>query len=179
MASFWATSSGEQATGEVQENSFDPLPKDWYKSMFESASIDEYEGEKKVKFKARVVGEGFGKNRVLFLNLKCWDEDEKKRDRAIQVLVKIFNILGVKLPKAEPDDADLSELVDKPLDLLLDVWEINDKSGNWLVNAESKGTKAGGGAPDKPAKASPKKPNAAPPKKEVYGGDDEDDGIPF
>jgi hypothetical protein len=174
MTSFWATSNGEKATGEVTESNFDPLPKAWYKSMFESASIDEYEGEKKVKFKARVVGEGFGKNRVLFLNLKCWDEDEKKRDRAIQLLVKIFNILGVKLPKAEPDDADLSELVDKPLDLLLDVWDWEGKSGNWLVNAEAKGVKAG----SEPAKVAPKKPGAVPTKREP-GDDDMDDDIPF
>lgn len=172
MSSFWSTSSGEQATGEVKESSFDPLPKGWYLSMLESASIDTYEGEKKVKLKARVVGEGFGKNRVLFLNLKCWDEDEKKRDRAIQVLVKIFNILGVKLPKGEPDDEDLADLVDKPLDLFLEQWEFNGKSGNWLVNVESKGTKAGVATSAK--SDTPKKPA---PSREP--GDDDDDSIPF
>ena len=149
MASFWSTSDGEKATGEVVESSgFDPLPKDWYISMLESVTVDEYQGQKKIKLKARVVGDGFGKNRVLFLGLKCWDDDEAKRDRAIQILVKMFNILGVKLPKGEPDDDDLADLVDKPIDLMLDEWEMENskgelKSGNWLVNVEAKGTKAG------------------------------------
>ena len=148
MASFWSTSSGEKATGEVKESEgFAPLPKDWYKAIFESATVDEYEGKKKIKFKTRIVGEGLGKNRVMFLGLKCWDEDEKKRDRAIQLMVKVFNTLGVKLPKNEPDDDDLSELADKPLDIHIDTFIPKDGSRPegyaFIVNVDGKGVQAG------------------------------------
>jgi hypothetical protein len=148
MSSFWSMSNGEAATGEVVESNFDPLPKDWYLSMLESVEVDEYQGQKKVKIKARVIGEGFGKNRVLFLNLKCFAGDEIKetaRDRAIQILVKMYNICKAKLPNGEPDDSSLSQLVDKPINLFLDVWELEDKSksGNWLLNVEAKGVAAG------------------------------------
>jgi len=170
--SFWTTSAGEQATGEVKENDFEPLPKDWYLSMLESVEVDEYEGQKKVKIKARVIGEGFGKNRVLFLNLKCFpgeDIKEKARDRAIQVLVKMYNICKAKLPNGEPDDASLSQLVDKPMNLMLDVWEIDGKSGNWLQNVESKGVKV--------VKSTVEKTPVV--KKQVPTEDDDGDSIPF
>ena len=175
MASFWQTSTGETATGEVQESSFDPLPKGKYLSMLESVSVDEYQGQKKIKSKARVIGEGFGKNRVLFLNLKCFSGDdikEETRDRAIQILVKMYNICKAKLPKGEPDDASLSQLVDKPIELVLDAWELDDgsKSGNWLVNVDAKGATAGTSA-----KKAEKKPEPA----REPGDDEEGDDIPF
>lgn len=177
--SFWQTSAGQQATGEVKENDFAPLAKGWYTSIFESAEVDEYQGERKIKLKARVVGEGPGKNRVLFLNLKAFEGEkvtEKQRDRAINLLVKLYQITKSKLPDGEPDDRSLSQLTDKPLDLLLDVWEVDGKDGNWLVNAEAKGTKAGGAA-TKPA-AKSEKAKAAPTAREP-GEDEPDDDIPF
>lgn len=181
MSSFWSTSSGEQATGEVKESSFDPLPKGWYLSMLESVEVDEYEGQKKVKIKARVIGEGEGKNRVLFLGLKCFPGEkikEETRDRAIQILVKMYNICKAKLPNGEPDDASLSQLVDKPLNLMLDKWELDDgsKSGNWLMNVEAKGVVVGDKKDQKPtAKPSSKKQEQ---EQDIVDYDDDDD-IPF
>lgn len=149
--SFWAMSSGEQASGEVQETSSDPLPKGWYPALFETVEIDEYEGQKKIKLKARII-DGEFKNRVMFLNLKAFegpDIKETARDRALQVLVKMYQVLNKgKLPNGEPDDRTLSVLADKPLDIMLDKWVIKkpgeeDKSGNWLVNVAAKGEEAG------------------------------------
>jgi len=171
--SFWKTSEGQAATGEVQDNDFKPVPLSWYKSMFESVTVDEYEGVKKVSMKTRIIGDGPGKNRVLFLSLKCWDEDGKKRDRARNLATKISNILGVPQPESEPDDKYFSQWVDKPIDLYIDVWELDDgKSGNWLKNVEAKGTKAGGAAKVAPKAAA--KPYMPP----VEDGID-DSSIPF
>lgn len=170
--SFWNTSEGTKATGEVQENNdFAPLPKGDYISMIEEASVDEYQGIKKIKFKARVVGDGPGKNRVLFLGLKCWDTESAKRDKAVQLLFKIFGICKAKMPRDEPTDEDLRQLCDKPISLKLGVWEIKDenKSGNWLINAEAVGAKAG-------ATTTTKKPVA---KVEPAFADGDDPDIPF
>lgn len=178
--SFWDLSSGTQATGEVADNNFDPLKKGWYTSLLEEVSIDEYEGERKIKLKARVVGEGEGKNRVLFLNLKAFEGEkvtEKQRDRAINLLTKMAQIMKIALPNKEPDDIWLSKFIDKPIDLMLDVWEIDDKFGNWLVNVEAKGEKAGTAVASKaPAKsaARPVAKAAAP-----AANNDDDDDIPF
>ena len=179
MSSFWSTSSGEQATGEVKESSFDPLPKGWYLSMLESVEVDEYEGQKKVKIKARVIGEGNEKNRVLFLGLKCFPGEkikEETRDRAIQILVKMYNICKAKLPNGEPDDDSLSQLVDKPMNLMLDKWEINDKSGNWLMNVEAKGVVVG---EKKDQKTTPKPSSKKKEQERDIVDDDDDDDIPF
>lgn len=183
MSSFWKTSSGEQATGVVEENSFDPLAKGWYTSMIEEMSIDEYEGERKIKVKARVVGEGAGKNRVLFLNLKAFEGSkvtEKQRDRAINMITKMSNIFKISMPDNEPDDIWLSKFIDKPIDLLLDIWEIDDKSGNWLVNVEAKGTKAGTDTSSaRPVAKAPARQPAKPAARPAPSGNDDDDDIPF
>lgn len=139
--SFWKTSTGEQATGEVQENNFDPLPDGYYPTMEEEIKINEYQGKRTIQMKSRVIGEGFGKNRVLFLKLNAFDEDEKKRDRAINLLVKLANTLGVPLPKNEPDDTWLSKLTDKPHQTKLQRFDFTTPEGkkiegNFIANFE-------------------------------------------
>jgi hypothetical protein len=148
--SFWNTSTGEQATGEVQETNFDPIPKSWQTCMLETAEVDEYEGQRKIKLKARVV-DGDYKNRVIFLNLKAFegpDIKDSQRDRAIQMLMKLYQITKAKLPNGEPDDRSLAQLTDKPVDLYLDVWKItkangDEATGNFLINVAAKGENAG------------------------------------
>lgn len=176
MASFWKTSAGTEATGEVKETGgFDPLPRAWYKMMFEEATVREWEGIKSVNLKARVIGECPHKNRVVFLKLKCWDSEDKTRDSAINKATKISTTLGVAQPKYEPDDEYFSQWVDKPLDLLLEVWEFNDKTGNWIMNIDTKGAQSGVkvGVASKPV--APKKPA---PSREP-GMDDPDEDAPF
>lgn len=180
MGSFWKTSAGEEATGKVEETSgFAPIPREWYKSMFEEATVREWEGVKSVNLKTRVIGEGPFKNRVVFLKLKCWDEEDKKRDAAIQKATKISDTLGVKQPTHEPDDAYFSQWVDKPLDLLIDTFIPKDGSRPdgypYLVNIDTKGAQSGVKAGSDPAKGAPKK---AAPSREP--GDDIDSvDIPF
>lgn len=145
--SFWKTSTGVEATGDVQETNFDPIPKSWQTCMLETAEVDEYEGQRKIKLKARVV-DGEYKNRVIFMNLKAFegpDIKDSQRDRAIQMLMKLYQVTKAKLPNGEPDDRSLAQLTDKPVDLYLDVWEINEKSGNFLINVAAKGEQAGKG----------------------------------
>lgn len=95
----------------------------------------------------------------------------------------MYNICGAKLPNGEPDDASLSQLVDKPMELLLDKWELDDgsKSGNWLVNVEAKGTKCGTAAKSyaKPAQKSSQKPAPKPAEREPGEDDTEDSDCPF
>ena len=66
---------------------------------------------------------------------------EETRDRAIQILVKMYNICKAKLPNGEPDDASLSQLVDKPLNLMLDKWELDEDTHDLFqrVTGERKG----------------------------------------
>jgi len=173
--SFWNTSSGEAATGEVQENNFEPLPKGDYLSLLESAEIKEYEGERTINFKARAIES----NRVVFPKLRVFDSDDKKRDRAIQLLVKLANSVGVPLPKGEPDDIWLSKLCDKPLIIKYDVFTFTppgkseEITGNFIINFEAKGAKAGS------AKPAGNKPGPQPAAQPAPNFSDTDDDIPF
>jgi hypothetical protein len=74
-------------------------------------------------------------NRVLFQKLKIWDKDQKKRTRAFMMLAAIdANAGGVIAGQSkDPDDALLSRaLLNKPMLIKLDVWEIDGKQGNWI-----------------------------------------------
>lgn len=172
--SFWNVSTGEKATGEVQENNFDPLPEGYYLCMLEEVKVNDYQGRKSIQVKARVVGDGFGKNRVLFMGLKAFDDDSKKRDRAINLLVKCANVTGAKLPDKEPDDIWLARLCDKPLQIKVGVYDLKKDDGsplkgNFIQNFEGKAHKAGEG-------------KAVAAKKEVAAttnASDMDDDIPF
>lgn len=135
--SFWKMSNGEQATGNVTENDFAPVPKGWYPMFLEEVAINEWQGNQSIKIKARMDN-----NRVLFLSLKCWDDDAKKKDRAINVLVAMANAIGLQLPNGEPNDAWLAKMANKRVELLVDVWDFDGKQGNWLVNARAVGKQA-------------------------------------
>ncbi len=111
-------------------------------------------------------------NRKVFHKLRVNDPDPKKAEKAKRMLAAIDANAGGKLMAAgvEPTDQSLTaSLVNKPMMLLLQVWELEDentgekKRGNW-VSAVSPRT--AGGA-QKPAQAP--KPAA----------DNFDDDIPF
>ena len=172
--SFWTQSNGEQATGDVKENSMEPLVKGWYTCMLEEVANKEWEDDRYINIKARVVA-GPMQNRVAFLKLKVYETASKfykteARDNAIQKLVKLYGICKAKLPNGEPDDKSLNQLIDKPLDILLDVWKDQDTKepkGNFIVNFEARGEKAGTA---KTQQKQLQKPSAV---------DIDDDSIPF
>ena len=160
--SFWTLTDGQQATGDVTVNSMDPLPKGWYTAMFEEVANKEWEDDRYINIKARIVTGDYA-NRVVFLKLKVYETNSQyykaeARDKAIQKLVKLYQILKVKLPNGEPDDRSLSQLADKPLDIMLDVWKDNDTKevkGNWLANLAAKGEEVKGGGKPSPSRNAP------------------------
>lgn len=99
-------------------------------------------------------------NRKIFHKLRVKDSDPKKAEKAKRMLAAIDANAGGKLMAAgvEPTDQSLTaSLVNKPMMLLLQVWELETetgevKKGNW-VSAVSPRT--AGGVP-KPAPVAPK-----------------------
>lgn len=160
--SFWTLTDGQQATGEVTVTNLDALPKGWYTAMFEEVANKEWEDDRYINIKARIVTGEYA-NRVVFLKLKVYETNSQyykaeARDKAIQKLVKLYQILKVKLPNGEPDDRSLSQLADKPLDIMLDVWKDNDTKevkGNWLANLAAKGEEVKAGGKTSPSRNAP------------------------
>lgn len=183
--SFWNTTSGEKATGEVKENSMEPLARGWYTCMLEEVANKEWEDDRYINLKARVVA-GPSSNRVVFLKLKVYETNSQyykaeARDNAIQKLVKLYSILKADTPKGEPDDRNLSQLIDKPLDIHLDVWKDNDTKepkGNFIINFAARGSEAGNSTTTQ-ARPAPSKTSPVPKRKPAPDFSDMSDDIPF
>lgn len=137
--SFFTTSDNKQiesnTTFEAGGGNFDPIPSNTQlKSMIDEAKWDEYEGESYISLRWTVLDGEFA-NRKIYQKVKVNEADPKKKDRALAMLAAIDANAGGALMKAgvEPDDMSLSiNLMNKPMAIVVDTWEINDKKGNWV-----------------------------------------------
>jgi hypothetical protein len=175
--SFFTTSTGEQiqSTGsfEAGGGDFTPIPKDTrVLASCVDAKIDSYEGQQSIKLKWQIMQPSAHAKRVIFQKLAVFDADPTKKDKALRMLAAIDANAGGKLAAsgATPTDMTLMQaLSNRTMVLMLDVWEMNGKTGNW-VKAVSKAQGATSAAHPAPAP----KPSPAP----VASFDDDDD-IPF
>lgn len=122
----------------------EPMPKDTQvKACIDEVKWDEYQGERYISARWQVLAPKQYANRKIFQKIKVEEADTKKRDKAIQMLAAIDANCGGKLMSAgvEPTDAAMQKnLLMKPMVLLLDVWDMNGKKGNWVkaVSGSSK-----------------------------------------
>lgn len=138
--SFFTTSDGQNAAGNTEftlgGGDIPPIPKGTRVLAFiDETKIDEYEGSRFVKNRWNVVQPSEYANRKVFQKLHCWDTDINKRDKAIRMLAAIDANAGGKLAASgqEPNDMLLQQaLMNRPMVLDLEVWEMNDKTGNWV-----------------------------------------------
>lgn len=132
--------NAEQAnTGNKFEagTTMEPIPEGTsVKAMVEDAKLDEYDGERYINLRWTVLAPETYNNRKVFQKVRVFDSDSKKADKAKRMLAAIDANCGGKLVAAnqEPDDALLQQsLLNKPMVIKLGVWEIEDKSGNWIM----------------------------------------------
>nr|DAK93242.1 MAG TPA: single-stranded DNA-binding protein [Caudoviricetes sp.] len=108
----------------------------------EECKDDQWEGERFFNLKWRIL-DGEYKNRIIFQKLKVFSSKEKQRDNAITMLAAIDANAGGKLMASgkEPTDfAIASALANRPMILLLRVWESEDKqkTGNYVAGVFSR-----------------------------------------
>ena len=174
------TNSFEMGGGEIK-----PIPNNTALiAAIEEAKWDSYEGVSYISLKWRVMRPAEYANRVLFQKLHVFDP--KKGDKAKQMLMAIDANCGGKLARLNdaPEDHDLMmALIGKPMAAKVQVWEINDKSGNWISAvspAKAQAPQAQTQAPKRPTPPqnthNQQKSNGYQPQNNVI--DDEDD-IPF
>lgn len=181
--SFFTTSTGENAasnaTGEFNAGGgmdFSPIPKDTrVLAMCDEAKISEYQDSRYINLKWTIAQPAEHKGRVVFQKIRVWETDTAKRDKALRMLAAIDANAGGKLAAsgAEPTDLALqTSLTAKPMVLMLDVWDMNGKTGNWVREVSKHTAKQGTAATPKPAAPKPaQKPAAA--------MDIDDESIPF
>lgn len=182
MSNFWDLNEGGSATGsgefEMGGGDMTPIPSNTgCIAAIEEAKWDEYDGDRFISLKWRVMKPDEYAKRVIFQKVKVFgtskDKDPKATaDKAKRMLAAIDSNAGGKLMKVqgEPSDMDLmSALVGKTMAIKLQVWEMEingeEKSGNWVSAV----------APAKGAAAKMK----LEPKTEPEPIDDDIDSIPF
>ena len=136
--SFWQKQDGSavetSTTFESGGGEITPIPNNTALiAAIEEAKWADYQGESYINLKWRVMRPSEFANRVIFQKLHVFDP--KKGDKAKQMLMAIDANCGGKLARLNdaPEDHDLmTALIGKPMAAKVQVWEINDKSGNWI-----------------------------------------------
>jgi len=114
----------------------------------DEAKVDNYQGDDYISLRWTVLAPPDYKNRKIFQKLRVYDADSKKADKAKRMLAAIDANAGGHLLTADtnPTDALLTKsLVNKPMLLKLQIWEIEDantgekKRGNWISAVAPRG----------------------------------------
>ena len=127
---------------------FEPMPKNTQLKVIieEAAWTSSQHEEKEFISLTWLCIDGEFKKRKVFQKLHVLHPDTKKSDKAKTMLAAIDANAGGALMASGtmPDDMALSiNLMNKPMAIVLDVWEIDGKSGNWVkavapLNAQAK-----------------------------------------
>ena len=138
--SFWQTSEGKSATdttGKFESGGGIALiPENTTcLAMITEANIANYEGNEYINLAWTVNKPDAYKNRKVFQKVRIFDAETKKRDKALNMLAAIDKNAGGKLSKSDsaPTNETLFFLMQKPMLIKVMVWEINDKTGNWVA----------------------------------------------
>lgn len=153
--SFWNTSDSKpvEASGKFDSGggNMAPIPDE---TTVLAAPVEagwkNYEGEDYVNIQWQILAPAEYKNRRIFQKIKVYQTDISKADKAKRMLAAIDTNAGGKLMsiEREPSDAELTQfLVGKQMLLKLGVWEINDKTGNWVMAVSPKQTISSNVAP--------------------------------
>lgn len=138
---FWNLSDGKAVESKSEfelDGGFEVIPDgSRVLAAVEECKDDQWEGERFFNLKWRIL-EGEYKNRIIFQKLKVFSSKEKQRDNAITMLAAIDANAGGKLMASGKEPTDLaiaSALANRPMILLLRVWESDDKqkTGNYVA----------------------------------------------
>lgn len=137
--SFWKTTDGKNATettGKFESTGGSVIPDNTTcLAMITEAKIDEYQGDEYVSLTWTVAKPQAYQNRKVFQKVRIFDAETKKRDKALNMLAAIDKNAGGKLSKSDsaPTNETLLHLMQKPMLIKVMIWEINDKTGNWVA----------------------------------------------
>lgn len=145
--SFWNLSDTNEklnTTGnfEAGGGEIEPIPaKTQVKAACDEAKWDDYQGDEYISLRWSVLAPVEYKGRKIFQKVRVMDGDAKKADKAKKMLAAIAVNCGGGLLKVQgkPSDQDLQKhLLNKPMALLLQVWEVEKTDGsgtakgNWI-----------------------------------------------
>jgi hypothetical protein len=81
-----------------------------------------------------VIAQGDYVGRIIFQKIRCFDEDEKKRFKALNMLRLIMNLSDVPAPNVAPDNYFLSQMVGKVLGIKIKEYSMPKSDGSGGLN---------------------------------------------
>ena len=104
-------------------------------AMIDEAMLQSYEGNAYINLRWQVLEPVAYKGRKVFQKVKVFDADPKVSDKAKKMLAAIDANAGGKLAASNEAPSDLTmakALLSKPMLIKIMVWEMNDRTGNWV-----------------------------------------------
>jgi len=110
-------------------------------AIIDEAKWDSRDGVDYISLRWSVLAPADYKNRKVWQKLQV--RDEKKAQKHARMLAHIDHIAGAKLMErdVDPTDQDLQALCNRPMQIKVMVWEIDDKKGNWVCAVSKNGPK--------------------------------------
>lgn len=145
--SFWNLSDGNTATettGSMEMGGGDiaPIPANTeLLAAIDEAKMDSYEDDSYISLRWSVMAPEEFKNRKIFHKVRVFDANPQKADKAKRMLMAIDHNCGGKLASSgqAPDDLNMQmALIAKPMMVKVQVWEMNDKTGNWISSVAAR-----------------------------------------
>jgi hypothetical protein len=151
MANFWTTSDNEtiKTTGEFTSGggAIEVIPDNTTcLAMIDEAGLAEFQGDEYISLRWVIAEPAIYKGRKIFQKVRVFDPDTKRSDKAKKMLAAIDANCGGKLAQSNesPNDTAMAKaLLNKPMLIKLMTWEMNDRTGNWVMSvAPRKGASA-------------------------------------
>jgi len=146
MTSFWDLSDGNKAESngsmDMGGGNMEPIPNGTeLLALIDEAKLDSYEDDTYISLRWTVQAPEQYKNRKIFQKVRVFDADPTKADKAKRMLMAIDHNCGGKLAASGEAPADHNmpaALCAKPMMIKVQIWEINDKSGNWVSSVAAR-----------------------------------------
>lgn len=145
--SFWNLSDGNNAAQtngnmDMGGGNIEPIPNNTeLLAAIDEAKMDSYEDDNYISLRWNVLAPEEYKNRKIFQKVRVFDANPQKADKAKRMLMAIDHNCGGKLAAGgeAPSDYNMNaSLVAKPMNVKVQIWEINDKSGNWISSVAAR-----------------------------------------
>jgi len=142
MANFWTTSDNTAitTTGEFTSGggTIENIPDNTTcLAMIDEAGLAEYQGDEYISLRWVIAEPAIYKGRKVFQKVRVFDVDTKKADKAKKMLMAIDANCGGKLALNDetPNDTAMAKaLLHKPMLIKVMIWEMNDRTGNWVAS---------------------------------------------
>lgn len=133
---FWKSQSGGMIDGSAENShlvQFTTIPDGTTATAAIKSLIDtEYNGARFYQVTYKLIDGDF-KEREVRQKIKCFESDSKKRDRGVNMLLRLFNICGVMPPQEAPTNNDLMVFINKIVGVKIREWHDDGKEGNYVA----------------------------------------------